>query len=100
MISFICGEFNAEISEQCIESFLYMDELSNLVEEKTCFKNRSCIVLCGPIMFTLFNELTRHIGLSDHHKLVLSILKAAVLRGQPTEITYRGDYKQFHSSKI
>ena len=45
MISFICGEFNAEISEQCIESFLYMDELSNLVKEKICFKNRSCIDL-------------------------------------------------------
>ena len=31
-------DFNTEISEQQIESFLYMHELSNLVKQKTFFK--------------------------------------------------------------
>ena len=35
----------------------------------------------------------------DCHKLVLSVLKTAVPRSQPKEITYR-DYKQLHSSKL
>ena len=40
MIKFcLWGDFNTEISEQRIESFLYMHELCNLVKEKTYFKN-------------------------------------------------------------
>ena len=31
---FIVGDFNAEISEFCLVSFLYQHELKNLVEEK------------------------------------------------------------------
>ena len=38
-------------------------------------------------------------GLSDCHKLVLTVLKTTVPRSQPKEITYR-DYKQFDSSKL
>ena len=38
-------------------------------------------------------------GLSDCHKLVLTVLKTTVPRSQPKEITYR-DYKQFDSSKF
>ena len=44
----LMGDFNTEISEQRIESFLYMHELCNLVKEKTPFKNLqnpSCIDL-------------------------------------------------------
>ena len=33
------GDFNTEITEHYIESFLYEHELSNLVKEKTCFNN-------------------------------------------------------------
>ena len=103
MISFICEEFNAEISEQRIESFLYMDELSNLVKEKTCFKNMqnpSCIdLLLTNNIYAFQRTITICIHLSGRHKLVLSILKTTVLRSQPKEITYR-DYKQFNSSKF
>ena len=44
----LVGDFNTEISEQRIESFLYTHELCNLIKEKTCFKNMqnpSCIDL-------------------------------------------------------
>ena len=37
----LLGDFNAEISEFCLDSFLYEHELKNLVKEKTCFKNVS-----------------------------------------------------------
>ena len=44
----LAGDFNAEISEFCLDSFLYQHELKNLVKEKACFKNvsnPSCIDL-------------------------------------------------------
>ena len=44
----LVGDFNAEISESCLDPFLYQHELKNLGKEKTCFKNvsnPSCIDL-------------------------------------------------------
>ena len=41
-------DFSTEISEPCIDSFIYEHDLHNLVKEKTCFKsveNPSCIDL-------------------------------------------------------
>ena len=80
-----------------------MHELCNLVKEKTCFKNMQNP---SPIDLLLINNVyafqqTTAIctGLSDCHKLVLTILKTAVPRSQPKEITYR-DYKQFDPSKF
>ena len=44
----LIGDFNAETTEPCLESFLYEHDLQNLVKENTCFKsveNPSCIDL-------------------------------------------------------
>ena len=38
-------------------------------------------------------------GLSDCHKLVLTVLKTTISKSQPKEITYR-DYKQFDLLKF
>ena len=38
------GDFNSEISEVCLDSFLNQHDLKNLVEEKTCFKSVSTLV--------------------------------------------------------
>ena len=37
--SLLIGDFNKEISEACIDSFIYQHKLHNLVKEKTSFKN-------------------------------------------------------------
>ena len=100
---FLVGDFNIEISEQRIESFLYMHELCNLVKEKTCFKNMqnpSCIdLLLTNNVYAFQQTAAICTGLSDCHKLVLTVLKTTVTRSQPKEITYR-DYKQFDPSKF
>ena len=36
----VVGEFNAEISEVCLDSFLYQHELKNLVKEKKRFESK------------------------------------------------------------
>ena len=72
----LVGDFNTEISEQCIESFLYMYELCNLVKEKTCFKNMknpSCVDLFLTNNVYAFQQTTASCtGLSECHKLVLT----------------------------
>ena len=63
--------FNTEISEQSIESFLYMHELCSLVKEKTCFKNMqnpNCIYLLLTNNVYAFEQTTiTCTGLSDCH---------------------------------
>ena len=97
----LVGSFNTEISEQRIESFLYMHELCNLVKEKTFFKNMqnpSCIDLLLTVY--AFQQITNICtGLSGCHKLILTVLKTTVPRSQPKKITDR-DYKQFDPSKF
>ena len=91
------GYFSTEITEHYIESFLYEHEVSNLVEEKTYFKNiqnPSCIeFLLSNNSYTFQQTTTVCSGLSDCHKLVLTILKTRIPKGNP-RLTYR-DYKTF-----
>ena len=97
------GDFNTEIVEQHIESFLYMHELCDLVKGKTCVKNiqdPSCIDLLSTNNFYAFQQtITICTGVSDCHKLVLTVLKTTFPRSQPKEITCR-DYEQFDPSKF
>ena len=94
--------FFTKISEHCIESFLYIHELCNLVKEKTCFKNiqnPSCIdLLLTNNVYAFQQTIAICTGVSDCHKLFLTVLKTTLPRRRPKEITCR-DYKQFDSSK-
>ena len=88
------GDFNTEISEQRIEFFLCMHELCNIVKEKICFKNignPSCIdvLLTNNVYAFQQTKITICTGLSDCHKLVLTVLKTTVPRREPKEITCR-----------
>ena len=80
-----------------------MHELRNLVEKKTCFinmQNPSCIDLLLTNNVYAFQQIFAICtGLSDCHKLFLTVLKTTVPRSQPKEISYR-DYKQFDSSEF
>ena len=94
---------NLDTALERIESFLYMHELCNLVKEKTCFtnmQNPSCIdLLLTNNIYALQQTSAICTGLSDCHKLVLTVLKTTVPKSQSKEITY-GDYKQFDPSKF
>ena len=69
----LVGGFNAEILEFCLDSFLYQQELKNLVKEKKCFKNvlnPSCIDLLLTNSALSFQHMeTVSPRLSDFHKL-------------------------------
>ena len=65
----------------------------NLVKEKTCFKNvtnPSCIDLFLTNNALSFQHTeTVSIGLSDFHKLVLTVSKTTISKSKPREIHYR-----------
>ena len=91
----LIGDFTTERTEHYIESFLYEHEFSNLVKEKTCFKNMqnpTCTdLLLTNNSYAVQQTTTVCSGLSDCHKLVSSVLKR--------QITYR-DYERFDSLKF
>ena len=96
----LIGDFNAEINESYLESFLYEHDLENLVKENTCFmsvENPSCIdLMLTNSNMSFQNTTTVFSGLSDFHKLVLTVLKINFTKNIPKEIIYR-DYKNFDS---
>ena len=94
----LIGDFNAEERETCMKEFLYQYNLSNLVKEKTCFKsinNPSCIDLFltnHPKSFQ--NTKTISSGMSDCHKMIVTVLKMKFCKAQPKIVYYR-NYKNF-----
>ena len=87
----LIGDFNAETTEPCLESFLYEHDLQNLVKESTCFKsveNPIDLILTNSNM-SFQNTTTVFAGISDFHKLVLAVLKISFTKNKPKEIIYR-----------
>ena len=94
----LTGDFNAEDSEPELRDFLDIYDAENLQKEKTCFKNLdnpSCIDLIitnNPMSFLTTTTVTN--GLSDFHKLSLTVFKSYLVKRKPKVVTYR-DYKGF-----
>ena len=96
-IILVVGYFNVETSEVCLDSFLYQHKLKNLVKEKACFKNvsnPSCIdLLLTNSALSFQHTETVSTGLSDFHKLVLTVSKTNRKANQGKFITR--NYKKF-----
>ena len=87
------GDFNAQIRETHLDTFLYQHELANINKEPTCYKNSenpSCVGFIfsnGPENFFKINTVS--IRLSDFYKLILSVFKITFPKSKPKETTYR-----------
>ena len=89
----ITGDFNIQIGEAIIDTFLQDYDAKNIVKEKTCFKsieNPSCIDLFITNSANSFQH-TKAIswGISDFHKMVVTVLKINFQKSKPREIIYR-----------
>ena len=95
----LVGDFNTQIGEKCFGDFLFQHELKSVNNKPTCYKNPykpSCIdfiLTNSPLSFYKSNCLFS--GLSDCHKLVLSVFKAVFSKSKPKEIIYR-NFKKFN----
>ena len=99
----LVGDFNAEESEPCLSQFLYEYNAKNIVKENTFLKNAmnpSCIDLFianSPLSFQ--NTITVSNGLSDFHKIVITVMKMSFKKQSPIERHYT-DYKSFDRTRI
>ncbi len=94
----LAGDFNIEEEKTCLRDFLYEHNALNLVKQKTCFKNinnPSCIDLFITNSHRCFqNTSAISTGLSDFHKMVVTVMNKNVPKAEPKIIQYR-DYRNF-----
>ena len=94
----LIGDLNAQKSEPCLSQFLFKMNAKNIVKEPTRYKslsNPGCtnlVITNSPSSFQ--NTKTISTGLSDFHKMVITVLKQTFQRSSPRELVYR-DYKNF-----
>ena len=76
----ILGDFNSNLKDGCLNAFSNVNNLKSLNKEPTCFKNPnnpSCIDLFLTNRSRYFqNTPTTETGISDFHKLVVTVLKS------------------------
>ena len=95
----LAGDFNTEESNEILEDFIFEHNIKNLVKEPTCFKsltNPSCIDIFltnSPSSFQ--NTSTIVTGLSDFHRMVVTVMKTTFPKAKPKIVYYR-DYKKFN----
>ena len=94
----LAGDFNMEEGESCLKEFLNEHNASNLVKQNTCYKNidnPSCIDLFITNCHRKFqNTTTISTGLSDFHKMIVTVMKKTIPKDKPKIIQYR-DYRKF-----
>ena len=99
----LTGDFNAEDHETVLKTFLQLYDLKNIVKDKTCFKS-----LYSPTCIDLFltnsdksfiHTKTLSTGVSDCHKMILTVLKTTFKKVKPKEVSYRC-YKNFEKDKF
>ena len=96
----ILGDFNVSIDNSYMAGFCDTYDLRSLITEPTCYKspeNSTCIDLIltnHPRSFQ--NSCEFETGLSDYHKITVTIMKASFQRLQPRIINYR-DYKRLQN---
>ena len=98
---FLIGYFNAEDTEPCLSQFLFEYDAKNIVSEKQALKVKTSLAVLTfllqilLIVFKVHSTITT--GLSDFHKMVITVLKAT--KSKPKVITYR-DFKLFDKEKF
>ena len=96
----LMGDYNVDVKETNMKVFCNQHKFKALNEEPTCFKNfnnPSCIDLFLTNSSKSFEKcFTLETGMSDFHKLIITILKVKPDKLPPRIIKYR-DYKNFES---
>ena len=99
----LAGNFNAQVGEKSFDTFLYPHEFTSINRNPTRYKNPnnpSCIdhILTNSPK-CCFKRETVFTGLSDFHKLVLSVFKLHFSKAKAKEISYR-DFRAFKENNF
>ena len=98
------GDFNAGVEDTSMKNFCSSYNLRSMINKPTCFKNPdkpSCIDLILTNCSRSFQNSSCAIetGLSDFHKLVVTVLKTTYKKSKPKIIPYR-NYKSFNNDEF
>ena len=97
------GDLNAGVEDSSVKNFCSSYNFTSMINRPTCFKNPenpSCIDLIltnCPRSFQ--NSCAIETGLSDFHKLVVTVMKTTYKKSQPKIINYRS-YKYFNNESF
>ena len=93
----LAGDFNVREEDDMLDEFMNSYHAKNLVKEPTCFMskdNPSCIDLFITNSYQSFQKTTTvTTGLSDFHKMTVTVLKTTFPKSKPRVITYRTPYE-------
>ena len=98
----LMGDFNMTLDNPNFNELIEDHELSTLISEPACFKriNPTCIDNFLTSKKTrLMNTLTFETGVSDHHKLIGTMLRSTCGKGKPKKTFYHC-YKNFDNEKF
>ena len=94
----LLGDFNSVITEEAMCDFSELNGLHSLISDPTCFKNVNNPTSIDLILTNRFknfcNSTTIETGLSDFHKMTVTVLKTFFRKKEPVTIKYRC-YKRF-----
>ena len=97
----LLGDFNASTNDDTMNEFCQMYNLHNLINEPTCYKNAnnpsSIDVILTNRKRSFYDSITIETGLSDHHKMTLTVLKSYFKKKDPIIVNYRS-YKTFNEN--
>ena len=95
----LLGDLNSELKDSCLNAFSNVNNLKNLNKEPACFKNPNNLS-CRDLFLTnrsryFQNTSTIETGISDFHKLVVTVLKMSYNK-QKLKIIQCRNYKTFN----
>ena len=99
----LLGDFNVETKEPCMQSFLELYGLRNLISEPICYKNpekpSNIDLILTNSSSSFQNFFAIETGLSDFHKITITVIKTTFQTLKPKLIYYR-DYSMFSNDKL
>lgn len=94
----VVGDQNSEINLECMTLFYKTYEPSNLFKMLTCYKNpekpSSIDLLLTNRPESFLGSSVIQTGLSDFHKMTVTVCKTSFPKSKPKEIIYR-NYMKF-----
>ena len=99
----LLGDWNSAVTEERMKEFCETYNLVNLIKDPTCYKsvdNPSSIdIMLTNKKLSFQNSMTVETGLSDFHKMTVTVMKRYFKKKDPITITYR-DLKSFDGLKF
>ena len=88
----LLGDWNSAVTEKVMKEFCETYDLTNLIKEPTCYKNpnnpSSIDIMLTNKKLSFQNSTSLETGLSDFHKMTITVMKRYFKKKDPVIITF------------